>query len=105
MTDLDPRLRLRAALLDAESLVRALASGRQRHREVPYRRIELRYVDLAAGRKLQVTSYDETQAHVRNLAAGAEMHQAVDDLLSQGYASWHVETATETLQLRVTKKG
>ena len=28
--------------------------------------IELRYVDLKAGRRLQVTAYDDTQAHVSN---------------------------------------
>ena len=31
--------------------------------EPPWRRVELRYVDLKAGRHLQVTAYDATQAH------------------------------------------
>ena len=34
------------------------------------RRVELRLVDLKAGRHLQVTSYDETQAHTANFAVG-----------------------------------
>ena len=61
--------RMRGHLLDPETLVRAVASGAQRGGGVPtvagrpVRRVELRYVDLKAGRHLQVTSYDDTQAH------------------------------------------
>ena len=35
-------------------------------RQPTWKRVELRYVDLKAGRHLQVTAYDETQAHVTN---------------------------------------
>jgi SAM-dependent methyltransferase len=69
-----------------------------------WRRVELRYVDLKAGRRLQVTSYDETQAFTAN-HDGAAAPAAVDELLAMPFASWHVETVAETLQLRVTKKG
>ncbi len=94
---------LRTAVLDDEHLVRALASGRRRGQSAPrWRRVELRYVDLKAGRRLQVTAYDDTQAHVSNHEdAGA----ALDDLLAEPFANWHVETSTHTHQLRVTKKG
>jgi SAM-dependent methyltransferase len=96
--------RLRALLLDDETLVRAVASGRRRGTEPPWRRAELRYVDLKAGRHLQVTTYDEAQAHTHNHATGAAAGEAVDDLLDQPFGSWHVDTTTETHQLRVTKK-
>jgi SAM-dependent methyltransferase len=94
---------LREAVLDDEHLVRALASGRRRGQPEPrWRRIELRYVDLKAGRHLQLTTYDDTQAHVTNRQDAAA---AVDELLAEPFANWHVETATHTHQLRVTKKG
>ncbi len=96
---------LRPLLLDDERLVRAVASGRQRNATVPFRRVELRYVDLKAGRRLQVTTYDETQADIHNHELGAAAEQAVDDLVGEPYASWHVDTVSETIQLRVTKKG
>jgi SAM-dependent methyltransferase len=111
---------IRAALLDATALVRALASGRRRGIEPPqYQRVELRYVDLKGHRHLQITEYDERQAHTRNVAcpppenatgsgaaaAGAEVEKAVDELLDLPYGTWHVETTTETLRLRYTKKG
>src|SRR5680860_1234422 len=81
---------LRTTMLDDEHLVRALASGRRRGQpEPPWRRLEMRYVDLKAGRRLQVTGYDDTQAHVTNHDAASA---ALDDLLEQPFANWHVET-------------
>jgi SAM-dependent methyltransferase len=102
VSDLDQLLDL---LDDDAGLVRAVASGRQRNRTVPFRRVELRYVDLKAGRRLQVTSYDDTQAHTRNLVPGEESRAEVLSLLRSGYASWHVDTLSASVQARVTKKG
>ncbi|MEV0291124.1 SAM-dependent methyltransferase [Kribbella sp. NPDC050820] len=96
---------IRPALLDQTGLVRAVASGRRRGLEPPlYQRVELRYVDLKDVRHLQITEYDERQAHTRNVA-GPEVEKAVDELLDLPYGTWHVETTTETLRLRYTKKG
>ncbi|WBQ06607.1 class I SAM-dependent methyltransferase [Kribbella sp. CA-293567] len=99
------RAAVRAALLEPGGLVRAVGSGRRRGAEAPrYQRVELRYVDLKGTRHLQVTEYDERQAHTRN--AGAEAADSVvDELLGTPYGNWHVETTTETLRLRYTKKG
>ena len=103
--------RLRAAILDTDQLVRALASGRRRGQPAPVvegrevQRLEIRVVDLKAGPHLQVVSYDATQAHTTNHLLGEAAAAAVDALLAQPFAHWHVDTATETHQLRVTKKG
>src|SRR5690349_9686900 len=97
--------RVRAHLLDDDSLVRAVASGRRRGSEPAWRRVEARYVDLKAGRHLQLTAYDDAQAHTSNHRARTEAGAAVDDLLAQPFGNWHVDTTTETVQLRVTKKG
>jgi SAM-dependent methyltransferase len=96
--------RMRGHLLDPETLVRAVASGRQKGTRPGWRRVELRYVDLAAGRHLQVTAYDETQAHTTNHLAGDAAREAVDGLLDEPFGNWHVDTTTETHQVRVTKK-
>src|SRR4051794_26146019 len=101
----DALARMREAILDDETLVRAVASGRRRGAQPPWRRVELRYVDLKAGRHLQVTAYDDAQAHTSNHAVGEPARAALDDLLDQPFGNWHVETTTETHQLRVTKKG
>ena len=98
--------RVGSLLLDHDGLVRAVGSGRRKGRErPPWRRVELRYVDLREGRHLQVTSYDETQAHTANHALGEPATAAVSELLDLAFGNWHVDTTSETVQLRVTKKG
>ena len=96
--------RMRAAILDEATLVRAVASGRRKGATPAWRRAELRYVDLSAGRHLQITTYDEAQAHTHNHPVGEAARAAVDDLLDQPFGNWHVDTTSQTHQLRVTKK-
>jgi hypothetical protein len=102
---LEPALaRVGAAVLDDATLVRAVGSGRRRTARPAWRRVELRYVDLKGGRHLQVTAYDESQAHTSNHALGAAASSAVAELLAQPFGNWHVDTVSQTHQLRVTKK-
>ena len=101
----DALAQVAAAVLDDTALVRAVASGRRRGRRPSHRRVELRYVDLAAGRRLQVTVYDDQQARTRNLASGDDARAAVDELLAEPFGNWHLDTLDATVQLRVTKKG
>ncbi|QZY30732.1 SAM-dependent methyltransferase [Nocardioides coralli] len=91
--------------LDPATLVRVVAAGRQKGARPPWRRVELRYVDLKAGRHLQLTAYDDTQAHTSNHPLGEPAARAVDDLLGQPFGNWHVDTVTASHQVRVTKKG
>jgi SAM-dependent methyltransferase len=100
----DARSVVGGLLGDEAALVRATFTGRQRNTTVPFRRVELRYVDLKSGRRLQVTTYDSTQAFTRNVDPG-DAADEIRELLSAGYANWHVETTRETVQLRVSKKG
>jgi hypothetical protein len=95
---------MRGHLLDPDALVRAVASGRQKGTQPRWKRVELRYVDLKAGRHLQITAYDATQAHIANHLAGDPAKPAVDELLDEPFGNWHVETTTEVHQVRVTKK-
>ncbi|MBM7518399.1 class I SAM-dependent methyltransferase [Nocardioides nitrophenolicus] len=105
-TSLDEALaRVRADLLADERLVRAVASGRRKAAVPPWRRVELRWVDLKAGRSLQVVRYDATQAHTANHPRGEAAEQAVDALLAEPFGNWTVETAEQQLSLRVTKRG
>ena len=83
---------LRGLLLDPDRLTRAVAAGRRRGTTPAWRRVELRPVDLAAGRRLQVTRYDERQAFTANYAydAGAELHQL------RSTSCWPSRSATGT---------
>jgi hypothetical protein len=100
----DVRAELRARLLDTATLVRAVGAGRRRGVALDWRRAELRPVRLKGGVRLQVTTYDERQAHTAN-HDDASAAEAVDALLAQGFGNWHLETAEEVVQVRITKKG
>lgn len=96
--------RLRTDLLDPDRLVRGVAAGRRKGERPPFRKAELRWVDLRDGRRLQVVTYDERRAYTRNVSA-EEAPEAIDDLLGHPYGNWHVDTVDGTVQLRVTKSG
>lgn len=96
--------RMRGLILDPDALVRAVASGRQKGEEPPrWRRVEMRYVDLKAGRQLQITTYDATQAFTANHDPESA-RRAVDELIDMAFGHWNVSTITEDHALRVTKK-
>jgi SAM-dependent methyltransferase len=99
----DAHASLRPLLLDPDRLVRAVAAGHRRGLTPTWRRVELRPVELKAGRRLQVVGYDERQAHTSNESYPADA--VVDRLLAEPFGNWHVETLDGTVQLRVTKKG
>ena len=104
--DLDAALAgLRPLLLDPDGLVRAVAAGRRRGAVPAHVRVELRPVDLKAGRRLQVVTTDGRTPTTRNHAPGADAGAAVDALLAEPFGNWHVETLDAVVQLRVTKKG
>lgn len=90
--------RMRSVILDPDQLVKAVASGRQRGTTPQWRRAEIRYVDLKAGRHLQITTYDATQAFTANHPVGDPT--ALDDLLDVPFANWIVTTATEQTQIQ-----
>jgi SAM-dependent methyltransferase len=107
---LEPALaRLRPLLADPERLVRAIGAGRRRGAHPAFARAELRPVRLKAGLRLQVTTTDgrtpTSSIRTTNHTSGADAEHAVDALLAEPFANWHVETRDETVQLRVTKSG
>jgi SAM-dependent methyltransferase len=96
---------LRPMLLDVGSLVRAVAAGRRRGTRPAHQRAELRPVDLRSGRHLQVVTSDATGATTSNHLPGLAAETTVDALLAEPFGNWHVETAEQVVQLRVTKRG
>jgi SAM-dependent methyltransferase len=96
---------VRQLLRDRDALVRAVAAGRRRGHRPSVTRADVRPVDLAAGRQLQVVTSDGQRPVTRNLPYGPEADAAVDALLAEPFGTWRVETTGVTLQLRVTKTG
>ncbi len=96
---------LRRLLLDP-TLDRAVAAGRRHGHPAPaWRRAELRPVDLKIGRRLQEVRDDGRSPLTRNHEYGADAAACVDELLAVPWGNWHVRTADQTVQVRVTKKG
>jgi SAM-dependent methyltransferase len=87
------------------ALTRAVAAGRRRGHTPSVTRAELRPVQLKGGRHLQIVTDDGSRPYTRNVAAGPDAEAAVDALLGEPFGNWHVETASATVQVRVTKKG
>jgi SAM-dependent methyltransferase len=92
-------------LLLTPGLTRAVAAGRRRGFTPSVTRAEIRPVTLKGGPRLQIVTDDGARPFTRNVAPGDEAATAVDELLAEPFGNWHVETASVTLQLRVTKKG
>jgi len=82
-----------------------VAAGHRRGETPLWVRAELRPVTLKRGGQLQVVTSDGARPATRNVPWGTEAEAAVDELLAQPFGNWHVETATGTMQLRVTRKG
>lgn len=89
---------LRSALLDPASLVRAVASGRVPGVTSRWRKVELRPVHIAAGERLQVTTYSDTQAFTHNYEWGDAARAAVNELLDSGIATWTVDCVDRRLK-------
>ena len=97
---------LRQQILDPDALVRAVASGRRRgtNAEVAtggaeVRRPEGRPPPPGDGVRRPAGAHLEPRARWRRRA------DAVDALLEQPFGNWHVDTTTQSHQVRVTKKG
>jgi SAM-dependent methyltransferase len=95
---------VRDLLLDP-GLRRAVAAGHRRGHTPSLTRAEIRPVTLKAGPRLQIVTDDGSRPFTRNVEPGTEAAAAVDALLAEPFGNWHVETATATVQVRVTKKG
>jgi SAM-dependent methyltransferase len=95
---------VRELLLDP-ALTRAVAAGRRRGHTPSVTRAELRPVALKGGPRLQIVTDDGSRPYTRNVSPGPEAAAAVDALLAEPFGNWHVETASATVQVRVTKKG
>jgi SAM-dependent methyltransferase len=101
----DALARIRELLLDPVRRVRAVAGGRRRGGAPAWVRAELRPVRLKTGAHVQVSTSDGSRPLVRNLTPGPALESTVDKLLAEPFGNWHVETADQTMQLRVTKRG
>ena len=84
---------------------RATFAGAQRGpARSPWVRVSIRTVEWKGRRLLQITSYDGKKTDVQNYDR-EEVRKSLDRLLDIGYAGIHLDTDSESIDLRMTKKG
>ena len=89
-------------ILNTETLVRAVLSGRRRNMVVEFNRIDIRPVEIKGSIALQMSYSDGRANTVKNLSIEAE---PILKLLASGYANILVEQTTGSMSIRVTKSG
>lgn len=84
------------------SLVRVVLSGRRRNMQTPHERIDMRPVEIKGSLVIQVSHSDGRQMTTKNYPVA---QAPFSELITAGYANILLETTTEALSLRITKKG
>jgi hypothetical protein len=93
---------LHAAILNSQNFTRAVLSGRRRNMEVAYERIDIRPVEIKKTIMTQLTYSDGRAMTTKNYLPN---ELPFLELAQSGYSNILVETTTETLTLRFSKKG
>ena len=93
---------LQGAILQSESFVRAVLSGRRRNMQPEQERIDFRPVQLKSGLAIQVSYSDGRQVTSKNFAPSELPFM---EMAQSGFANITVEMEGETLSLRISKKG
>ena len=84
--------------------LRATLSGPTRFAKSPFQRVNVRPVSLREGTRIQISRFDGKKDLSTNHTV-EELPAALADILAAGFANVHVTTATEEIDLRLTKKG
>ena len=103
MNEIDSVLQeLHKAILDSPNFLRAVLSGRRRNMEIAHERIDIRPVEIKKNIMAQMTYSDGRAMTTKNFLP----HELPFlELAQSGYANILVETTSETLALRFSKKG
>lgn len=103
MTEYETALEeLHSVFLDSQNFLRAVLSGRRRNMEVGHERIDIRPVEIKGVIMAQM-SYSDGRAMTTKNFLPSDLPFL--ELAQSGYANILVESSSETLSLRFTKKG
>jgi len=89
-------------ILNTQSFVRAVLSGRRRNMMVEFERVDIRLVEIKGVLHLQLMQNDGRATTTKNLQP---LTFEVDQLLNSGYANILVESTDEAYSIRITKSG
>jgi SAM-dependent methyltransferase len=89
-------------ILNTQSFVRAVLSGRRRNMTVEFERVDIRLVKIKGALNLQLMQNDGRATTTKNVLPLA---LEVDYLLNSGYSNILVESIDEAYSIRITKSG
>ena len=89
-------------ILNTQSFVRAVLSGRRRNMAVDFERIDIRPVEIKGVLNLQLMQNDGRATTTKNLPPSAV---EIEQLLNSGYANIMVESTEDAYSIRITKSG
>ncbi len=89
-------------ILDTNTLVRVVLSGRRRNMNVEFERIDIRPVEIKGHIWLQFSVNDGRETTVKNRGVDAD---AIFLLLGSGYSNILIESTEITMSIRITKQG
>ena len=89
-------------ILNTQSFVRAVLSGRRRNMVVDFERIDIRPVEIKGVLNLQLMQNDGRATTTKNLPPSAVQ---IEQLLNSGYANIMVESTEDAYSIRITKSG
>jgi len=95
---------VRDRVLAGESFVRAVFAGRQRGTSLRWIRVVVRPVRIRGAVHWQVSHFDAEKDITQNYSAD-DVEAKLDELLDLPFRNIHVETATDTCDVRIAKKG
>lgn len=102
-TDLEQTLSaLESKFLDSQNLVRVVLSGRRRNMQTLHERVDMRPVLIKEVLHIQVSHSDGRQMTTKNYLPP---QTPFAELIRSGYANILLEGTSETLNVRITKKG
>lgn len=100
----DLKERIVEAVRDSAHFVRLTLSGQVRKDEDAWRKITVQPVALKAGRRLQAVYYG-AKFEERETLEEQNLPDRFDEWLDQGFRRIHVQSTTEDLHIRLTRKG
>ena len=93
---------LESKFLDSQNLVRVVLSGRRRNMQTLHERVDMRPVLIKEVLHIQVSHSDRRQMTTKNYLPP---QTPFAELIRSGYANILLEGTSETLNVRITKKG
>lgn len=89
-------------ILDVDTLVRVVLSGRRRNMVTEFERIDIRPVHIKGEILLQISHSDGRATTVKNLAPQSDV---IQKLLESGFANILVEQVSGSMSIRITKNA